>query len=802
MKRFLVIVAMFATLFSHGQSPINVPVAVGDTVKITKNNVTQQAIPANNVLDSAFRFTFSRFFLTPIVAHIDTLKVISASLKSGTVATLTHTVIAPAGSIIVVSNAAEGSGRNSTITGNTLTWTKRADAQAASSGDAEIYTAPVSVSGTYTVTAGWGITTFNTSVAYVVTGAEGVGAIVTANTQAAPLVNITTTKANSLLIGVSSDYNARSGTSRQYRDGAIERLYQKAAGGTGYHYSKQATSVKQYTEGITNPSNMSAGTCFIEIVATSTGVLDTEAPSAPTLSVLSTSTTAVNLSWTAATDNVNVVLYDVYQDGILKASTSSLTASISGLSPSTAYVFLVDAKDGAGNITHSNSVTGTTAAAANQSPVARAGNDISITLPVNSVTLSGTGSTDADGNIVTYAWTKISGPGTPTISAASSASTGVSGLLEGTYVYRLTVTDDGTATGTDDISIVVAPAVATDTSTIRPEGFGANATGGSGTTYHVTNTNASGAGSLAVGIGSNKTIVFDVSGTIVGRFDLISISFLTIDATVGNRDITIDNQNNGDGISCDGPNTHHIILRGLRVINSGGDGINVVDGAHDILIDRCSAYGNRDGNIDIAGDNSGQTKNVTVQWCFIGGGATSNSSYSGSTLVTGQNVTLHHNFYFPAATGDVGERCPLVHCNYSPVGAPNADFRNNLVWKWGRSNGTGSGYGTDIAYSATANVINNYYYSSASASDAVITNGSYGSTPSGLAYVNGNVSGNGGVNPNSANNHAIYTVPTVATQDACTAARRVLTKVGPATRSSYETNALADAANLPGCPAQ
>src|ERR1700704_3470134 len=73
------------------------------------------------------------------------------------------------------------------------------------------------------------------------------------------------------------------------------------------------------------------------------------------------------------------------------------------------------------------------------------------------------------------------------------------------------------------------------------EGFGALAVGGlnSTTVYHVTNLNGSGAGSLAGGIGSNKTIVFDVSGTITVRFDLIGISYLTIDGS--GQNIVINN---------------------------------------------------------------------------------------------------------------------------------------------------------------------------------------------------------------------------------------------------------------------
>jgi hypothetical protein len=320
------------------------------------------------------------------------------------------------------------------------------------------------------------------------------------------------------------------------------------------------------------------------------------------------------------------------------------------------------------------------------------------------------------------------------------------------------------------------------------EGFGANAVGGSNSAsvYHVTNLNSSGAGSLSNGIGSNKTIVFDVSGTIVGRFYLASTSYLTIDAT--GRDITINNQNNGDAISCDGPNTHHIILKGLHVTNAGMDGINVVGGAHDVMITNCTSWGNRDGNIDIAAANDGKTYNVTVQWCIIGGGAANNSSYSGPCLVTSQSTSFHHNLILPLTVGGVGERAPLVHASYSPVGNPNCDFRNNVDYLWGRNNGSGSGYAVDIAYGATANVVNNYLYSLSDSTNAVITNGSYGSTPKGNAYVSGNVSGNK-LNPNAQNNHAEYDIPAfyaITMQDACSAAALVIAQAGPSPRNQKD----------------
>jgi hypothetical protein len=98
-----------------------------------------------------------------------------------------------------------------------------------------------------------------------------------------------------------------------------------------------------------------------------------------------------------------------------------------------------------------------TVVAANQSPIANAGSDITLTLPTNSTNLSGTGS-DADGSIASYAWTVVSGPSTPTITNASAATGSVSPLVEGTYVFRLTVKDDKSASSFDDVQVIVKPA--------------------------------------------------------------------------------------------------------------------------------------------------------------------------------------------------------------------------------------------------------------------------------------------------------------------------------------------------------
>lgn len=136
-------------------------------------------------------------------------------------------------------------------------------------------------------------------------------------------------------------------------------------------------------------------------------------------------------------------------------SPSSATTAINNLVQGT-YVFRLTVTDNNG-ASNSDDVTVTVNAATappNQAPHANAGSDISITLPTNSTTLNGT-ATDADGTITSYAWTKVSGPNTVTVVSPSTASTALNNLVQGVYVFRLTVTDNSGATDTDDITVTV-----------------------------------------------------------------------------------------------------------------------------------------------------------------------------------------------------------------------------------------------------------------------------------------------------------------------------------------------------------
>jgi chitodextrinase len=106
--------------------------------------------------------------------------------------------------------------------------------------------------------------------------------------------------------------------------------------------------------------NISAASNVVN-VTTLAPIVDTTAPTAPTaLTASGTTTTTTNLSWTAATDNVAVTGYDVYQGAVLIGSTAATTFTVTGLTAATAYTFSVKAKDAAGNISATSNIVNVT----------------------------------------------------------------------------------------------------------------------------------------------------------------------------------------------------------------------------------------------------------------------------------------------------------------------------------------------------------------------------------------------------------------------------------------------------------
>ncbi|HNU40957.1 MAG TPA: tandem-95 repeat protein, partial [Cyclobacteriaceae bacterium] len=167
---------------------------------------------------------------------------------------------------------------------------------------------------------------------------------------------------------------------------------------------------------------------------------------------LPTSSTTLPGSGTDADGTVTTYLWEkVSGPTATLANINTNTLSVSGLTAGV-YVFRLTVTDNTG-ATASDQVT-LTVIDSNQAPVANAGGNVTVTLPTNSTNLIGSGS-DADGSVASYAWTQVSGPSTATFTNATNPTVTVSNLLQGSYVFRLTVTDDDGATGTATATVTV-----------------------------------------------------------------------------------------------------------------------------------------------------------------------------------------------------------------------------------------------------------------------------------------------------------------------------------------------------------
>lgn len=96
----------------------------------------------------------------------------------------------------------------------------------------------------------------------------------------------------------------------------------------------------------------------------------------------------------------------------------------------------------------------------NKPPIANAGDNQIIHFEESTfgeMQLNGSG-TDADGIVVGYLWSQVEGPNKAKILNEGSASTVVSELINGRYVFQLMVVDNDGATGIDTIGVtVIAP---------------------------------------------------------------------------------------------------------------------------------------------------------------------------------------------------------------------------------------------------------------------------------------------------------------------------------------------------------
>jgi hypothetical protein len=141
------------------------------------------------------------------------------------------------------------------------------------------------------------------------------------------------------------------------------------------------------------------------------------------------------------------------------SSVSRFTNLVQGL-----YTFVLTVKDNSGltgKDTFNVTVSAAPPPAPNKLPIANAGIDQVVTLPVTSVTLDASASSDPDGSIVSYQWTQLLGPRNATIGSPSGVATSVAGLDVGVFQFRIQVTDNAGAVSSDTVLVTVSPAIPT-----------------------------------------------------------------------------------------------------------------------------------------------------------------------------------------------------------------------------------------------------------------------------------------------------------------------------------------------------
>src|SRR5947207_2842555 len=173
--------------------------------------------------------------------------------------------------------------------------------------------------------------------------------------------------------------------------------------------------------------------------ATTPAPPDTTPPSVPTgLTASAVSSSQINLSWTASSDNVGVSGYRVYRNGTQIATTSATSFANTGLSPSTTYSYTVAAYDAAGNLSAQSSH----ATAATQSPPDTTPPPLPTELTASAVSSSQTNPTrrSSDHNVGVSGYRVYrNGTQIATTGATSFANTGLSPST--TYSYTVAAYD-------------------------------------------------------------------------------------------------------------------------------------------------------------------------------------------------------------------------------------------------------------------------------------------------------------------------------------------------------------------------
>jgi hypothetical protein len=240
------------------------------------------------------------------------------------------------------------------------------------------------------------------------------------------------------------------------------------------------------------------------------------------------------------------------------------------------------------------------------------------------------------------------------------------------------------------------------------EGFGASTKGGAGQPEClVTSLDDSGPGTLRQCLsGGNRYVRFAIAGIIPLASQLAMHGpFVTIDGfTAPPPGITL--KGAGLDIWDTLPDTHDIVVRGLRIRDAGKSfgGKSSTDcvglngpGVFNVVLDHLSIANCADGGIDI----SSGPRDITIQWSIVSTGKAmlwGSTSSSPSRATT--RISMHHTMLICGPEPGGCDRFPLIRASGAPV---IADLRRNVFAGWVRSNGT------KIEPAARVNVVGNAY---------------------------------------------------------------------------------------------
>ena len=214
----------------------------------------------------------------------------------------------------------------------------------------------------------------------------------------------------------------------------------------------------------------------VTLMVSGSALADTQPPSVPTgLKATAVSSTRIDLSWNAATDNVGVTAYKLYLGGNLVATLGNVTGSTRKVNPSSHYTYAVAACDGAGNCSApSVAAQATTPATADVDPPSVPTGLAATVVSGTRIDLSWNAATDNVG--VTAYKVYLGATLVGTLGNVTSSTRKVTPA--GTYTYTVAACDAaGNCSAPSTAARATTPAAADGTAPTVPTGLTANVIG-------------------------------------------------------------------------------------------------------------------------------------------------------------------------------------------------------------------------------------------------------------------------------------------------------------------------------------